>query len=220
MKLQHTALPLTALFLIGIAEAQETQTVNEASSGLIINSRSDTERIDFLLNVANAYFAENDFPSAVSAYERILEIDPEHQQARYIIAHVYISAKNYAKAEAQLLELINEDPEDFKLKNNIAWLYATAEDPKIRNGKKAVRFAQEAMVLAPNDHHVWSTLSEAHYINGEYKKAYDAITTMASLAAKYSTGLSKEQVDDYNEQIRKCKRAWDADKIFTGEEDE
>lgn len=219
MKFHYSALPLTVFLLAGITQAQETQTVSQASS-LTLDNRTDTERIDFLMNVANVYFAEDDFESAVSAYERILEIDPENKQARYIIAHVYISAKKYAQAEALLLELIDDEPEDFKLKNNIAWLYATAEDPKIRNGKKAVRFAQEAMVIAPNDHHVWSTLSEAHYINGDYKKAYDAITTMAKLASKYGSGVTKEQVDSYNQQIRKCKRAWDTQKMLEGEEDE
>lgn len=219
MKLLYIALPLTAFLLVGMTQAQETQTVSQASS-LTLDNRTDTERIDFLLNVANVYFEDNDYKSAVSAYERILEIDPEHKQARYIIAHVYISAKQYEKAEALLLKLIEDEPEDFKLKNNIAWLYATAEDPNIRNGQKAVRYAQEAMVIAPNDHHVWSTLSEAHYINGDYKKAYDAITTMAKIASRYGQGVTKEQVESYNEQIRKCKRAWDTQKMLEGEEDE
>lgn len=209
---------LSAGLLTLSAVAQEAETNTLQGSSLIVSDRTDEERIRFLLDVAEVYFEEEDFQSAMGAYERILEIDPTHLEARYIVAHVYISAKAYAKAETLLLQLIEDNPEDFKLMNNLAWLYATAEDPKFRSGKKAVRYAQMALVLAPNDHHVWSTLSEARYINGDYEKAYNAITTMATLAQKYGKGLTQEQVDAYNEQILKCKRAWDTQKML--EEDE
>jgi tetratricopeptide (TPR) repeat protein len=213
------------LFLLGalpcLSIAQETQRVETAStSGLQINTRTDEERIQFLSNVAQVYFADEDFESAMNAYERILEIDPENPEALYIIAHVYINAKQYAKAQTLLKKLIEENPDDFKLKNNLAWLYATAEDPRYRDGAKAVKYAQEAMVIEPNDHHVWSTLSEAHYINGEYEKAYRAIKNMALLASRYGAGITKESVESYNEQIRKCKRAWDTQKMLEGDEDE
>lgn len=220
MKKITLAFPILFTVLLQTASALETQTVASASSGLQINSRTDEERIQFLLDVANVYFAEEEMESAVNAYERILEIDPDHQQANYIVAHVYISAKMYGKAEALLKQLSEKDPEDFKLMNNLAWLYATAEDPKYRNGANALKYAQEAMILAPNDHHVWSTVAEAHYINGDYEKSYRAITHMASLAARYGQGVTKEQVESYNDQIRKCKRAWDTDKMLKGEEDE
>lgn len=220
MNLIKTSLILGIGLSAAMVPAQEEAADATASSGLIVNNRTDEERINFLIEVANVYFKEDDFLSAMNAYERILEIDPNNHEARYTIAHVYINAKVYDKAEAGLLELIELYPEDFKLKNNLAWMYATAEDPKYRNGKKAVRFAQEALVLAPDDHHVWSTLSEAHYINGDYEKAYNAIKTMAAKAAKYAQGVTKEQVDDYNEQIRKCKRAWDTQKMLQEAEEE
>lgn len=212
--------PIIFTVLLQTASAQETQTVVAASSGLQLNNRTDEERIQFLLDVAAVYFEEEEMESAVNAYERILEINPDHQEANYIVAHVYINAKMYRKAEVLLLKLIEENPDDFKLMNNLAWLYATAEDPKYRSGKNSLKYAQEAMILAPNDHHVWSTLSEAHYVNGDYEKAYRSITHMASLAARYGQGVTKEQVESYNEQIRKCKRAWDTDKMLKGEDDE
>lgn len=201
--------------------AQDDNTNTTAfSSGLSISSRTDQERIQFLSDVAQAYFKEDDFESAVNAYERILEIDPKNQQARYVIGHVYISAKQYGKAEAVMTALAEEYPEDFKLLNNLAWLYATAEDPAYRDGQKAIEIAQKAMVLAPNDHHVWSTLSEAYYVSGEYEKAYRAITHMASLATRYGKGITKESVDEYNEQIRKCKRAWETQKMIDGDDED
>ena len=109
------------------------------TSGLQLKSRTDAERVQFLLDVANVYFSEEEMESAVDAYERILKIDPDHLEANYIIAHVYISAKMYGKAEILLKELIENDPADYKLLNNLAWLYATAEDPKYRSGCQFVK---------------------------------------------------------------------------------
>lgn len=209
---------LTLLFSsAAIAQDTGTTTNAPATSGLEIKSQSKEERIKFLLEVASAYFKEDDFKSAISAYERVLEIDPEHQEARYVISHVYITAKEYAKAEQLLLELIEAYPENFQLLNNLAWLYATAEDPAFRDGKKGVKIAQKAMVLAPKDHHIWSTLAEAHYVCGDYEKAYEAITHMAKIATRYGSGITEEDVDSYNEQIRKCKRAMETQQALREE---
>ncbi len=197
--------------------AQETNTAESAASGLQLSSQTDEERVEFLLQVAQAYVQDKEYESAINAYERVLKIDPENKQARYIVATVYINAKQYQKAEEMHLALLADFPDDFQILNNLAWLYATAEDPDFRDGEKAVKMAQEAMVMAPNDHHVWSTLSEAYYVTGEYEKALRAITQMARLASRYGQGITQQQVDDYNEQIKKCKRAMDAHKAISGE---
>lgn len=200
----------------------ETNTPPSSAStggGLQIDVRTDQERIDFLLQVASVYFKEEDFEAAVDAYERILEIDPSNREARFVVGHVYISAKQYAKAEASLTKLIEEYPDDFQLKNNLAWLYATAEDPAFRDGEQAIRLAQEAMVLAPNDHHVWSTLSEAYYVTGQYEKAYRAIEHMVRVARRYGRNMPPEMLEGYYEQIEKCRRAWDSEKVLNGEEE-
>lgn len=190
----------------------------ELNSGLTLSDRTDKERILFLSNVAKAYSEEKDFSASVNAYERILEIDPNNTEARYIIGLAYVSAKQYKKAEEEIQSLIEEDPNNFRLLNNLAWLYATAEDPAYRDGIKAVKIAQQAMVIAPNDHHVWSTLAEAYYVAGEYEKAFRAVNQMATLTTRYGQKeVSKETIEGYNEQIRKCKRAWDTQKLFEEE---
>ncbi len=198
-------LPLISTF----AQADKSSRERPQSSLNISPTRTQEERIQFLLEVAQAYTAEKDLMAASDAYERILQLDPTQPQARYIVAHIYISSKQYHKAETSLLELLQENPDDFKLWNNLAWLYATASDLSIRNGKKAVQCAQEAMTLAPNDHHIWSTLSEAYYISADYEKAYRSIIHMVSLVTRYGKNVTEESIAEYNKQILKCKRALD-----------
>jgi tetratricopeptide (TPR) repeat protein len=100
----------------------------------ISNTRSNMERINFLLDLAEAYIEEEDYTSAVNAYERILRIDPQEAKALYILSYVYISDKQYEKAKDLFFKLLKENPDDYHL----AWLYATAEDPAYRNGKKGL----------------------------------------------------------------------------------
>ena len=195
---------------VSIAQTEGTTTNTALKSSLHLSkAQAQNERVKFLLSVAQSYVNENNMKAAVQAYERVLSIDPEYTQARYIVGQLYITTKQYRKAEAMLLKLTTEFPEDFKLWNNLAWLYATADDPAIRSGKKAVKYAHEAMTLAPTDYHVWSTLSEAYYVSGDYEKAHRAILQMASLAVRYGTDVTKESVQEYNQQILKCKRALD-----------
>jgi tetratricopeptide (TPR) repeat protein len=210
----YRLITLSVLLTVSFARADGIVSNAPLSSLGLSEERTKQNRIDFLMGVAEAYAKEGDFSSAADAYGRILAIDPENTQARYQISLVYIQIKEYRKASALILELIEDNPEDYTLMNNLAWLYATAEDPSIRSGEKAVEYAQKAMVLAPNSHHVWSTLAEAYYTAGDYEKAYRAITQMALLVTRYSSGLTEQAVQDYNEQIRKCKRALDTAEVL------
>lgn len=210
-------LPLSTVF--SQKEHSEKEDYSTGSSLELSGNRTKNERIEFLIEVAQAYLKEENFDAAVNAYERVLKLDPENIQSRYIIGQLYISAKQYNKAEDLLLILTAEFPDDFKLFNNLAWLYATADDPSIRDGKKAVKYAQQALILAPTDHHIWSTLSEAYYVAGDYEKAHRAIMQMARLASRYGEGITKEDVESYNEQIRKCKRALDTAEALKKDEE-
>lgn len=210
-----TSLLTAFVVVLSSTASAESLTADTPASSLQLSDEESTEmRISFLLNVAAAYGQEGNLPATIDACERILELDPDNLQGRYQLSHAYIVTRQYEKAEALMLKMLEERPDDFTLYNNLAWVYATAEDPAIRNGKKAIRFAQQAMVLAPLDHHVWSTLSEAYYMSGEYEKAYRAITHMAALAARYGGNLSEESIAEYNEQIRKCKLALDTAKAL------
>ena len=212
-RMAHTG--IACLLFFSAAIAQESN----VSPGLRITDRTTEERIEFLLQVAQAYLAENDLDSAIDAYKRAVELDPKHREALNILATTYIAVHQYGEAEKILLEQIEEFPEDFRPKNNLAWLYATATDLAYRNGKKGVRLAQEAMILDPNNHHVWNTLAEAYYVSGEYEKAYRAIQHMAALVIRYGKNVTREAIEGYNGQIRKCKRALDMQKLLSGEED-
>lgn len=213
---------VAAFSAITAAAQQETNppAAEAQSPELQTEALPDEERIQFLLDVGSAYLAENDPASAITAYERILEIAPMHAEARFLSSTVYIAAKQYEKAESMLKSLMEEYPDDFQSKNNLAWLYATAEDPAFRDGQKAIELAQEAMILAPTIHNVWSTLAEAYYSTGQYGKAYRAMTHMSSLSNTRQLNISQEMAAGYMEQMRKYQRSLETEKALKPDEEE
>lgn len=216
MKLKKTSLILLSVIaLVPFAQAQD-----EESAGLTLSTeiqtvtRVNSERVALLLDVAEGYFEDGNYDSAIAALERALEIDPKNMQVRFIISRDYLVAEKYAQAEKILLALVDEYPEDYLVKNNLAWLYATATDPAFRKGKEAVKLAREALVEAPFVHNIWSTLSEAYYVTQNYERAHRAAVQTLDLARSNLKELLPETEAQYTLQIEKCSRAWEAQKVL------
>jgi tetratricopeptide (TPR) repeat protein len=145
---------------------------------------------------------------AMNNFERAMIFDPDNSSAGFGMANVYILLREYQRAEDILERLIDLYPDDYSLKNNIAWLYATAEDHSVRSGPKAIELAQSALLIAPGDYHVWSTLSEAYYVSGEYEKAYRTATEALEMCQEQKG--SERDLLEYREQVEKCRQAYEA----------
>src|SRR5262249_24589480 len=74
------------------------------------------------------------------------------QSARSSLANSLIQVHRYAEARAQYEKLIEKDPENPLILNNLAWLYANQGDPR------AAETAEHAYRLAPNSSGVADTL--------------------------------------------------------------
>ena len=145
---------------------------------------------------------------AMGAFSLAALHDPENRNALFGEATCYMNAHQMRKALAIFEQLAARYPQDYSTLNNIAWLYATAEDPGIRNGKRAVAVAQNAILLAPDNYHIWSTLSEAHYLAGNYERAWRAARSALELAVS-NEGTPAERAS-YQKQVHKCRQALNA----------
>jgi uncharacterized protein HemY len=57
----------------------------------------------------------------------------------------------------------------------LAWYLANTPDPKKRDGRQAVAFAQLAVKAAPTDGNYWKTLGTAYYRAENWKEAITAL---------------------------------------------
>lgn len=101
----------------------------------------------------------------------ILRDRPRDKEMRLGLGTLFYKLERYTEALAILEPMLVEYPDDYAVKNNLPWLYATAGDPAVRNGQKAISLAQEALLIQPDNYHIWSTLSEACYVAGAYERA-------------------------------------------------
>lgn len=149
---------------------------------------------------------------ALPIYEELVAAKPDDRATRLGYGSALVELKMHAQAEKVLEELLSEFPAEYTALNNLAWMYATSTDPRFRNGKRAGELAQRALMIAPADYHIWSTLAEAYYIQGEYVRAErfarEALTLATRMAAPDAICMQ------YGQQLDRCRRAAQALQIM------
>ena len=139
-------------------------------------------------------------------------IFPNNRRGRFGLSTTLIQTNKYREALAILEAMVKEYPNDYVLKNNIAWVYATARDLSIRNGPRAIQLAQDALLLSPLDCHVWSTLAEAYFISGRYDKALRDAEQALRLGRE--TNADAKLIEQYQIQVERCRKAAESSSIL------
>jgi tetratricopeptide (TPR) repeat protein len=158
-----------------------------------------------LLAEAATALSAGEYEKSQRLLTQAMERSPESSKVRFALGTHYVKRKQYSEAVKVLEALAEEDPQNFRVRNNLAWIYCTAEEESVRDSDKAIRMAQEALLIASDNFHVWSTLAESHYLAGNYQRAMRA--------AEEAVRLSVEQRADpvyrqqYLRQFEKCRTA-------------
>jgi Flp pilus assembly protein TadD len=203
---------LTIFAFASWAQAAEPPTPADAPPEMPARTRSELREISRRLDQAYGNMSRGRYQEALAQFRSVLKFDPASHRARFGLGNVMIQLQQFEEARNIFEALVVEQPEDFSLKNNLAWLYATAKDHRIRNGARALELAQDALLLAPTDFHVWSTLAEAYYILGQYSRAQRAAQIALDLASAQKG--TERNVEEYRRQTEKCRRAAEAMSII------
>ena len=97
--------------------------------------------------LANTLSAQKKYDDAIRHYKKALKVEPENSDfhcglglTMKLRGKISSSLDHYRKA-------LKLNPNNLEAMNNLAWIYATHEDNKIRNGIEAVRLARRACEL-------------------------------------------------------------------------
>jgi Zn-dependent protease with chaperone function len=126
--------------------------------------------------------------------ERQIEVQPRNAQLYQNLAMVYHAVGKYREAVKTYELLVSLDPGHSPGLNNLAWLLATAEDQDLRDEKRALVLAKQAVNLERSAVYL-DTLAEAYFVNGMIQ---DAVTTITEAIAVAENG--KEY---YERQLRR-----------------
>ncbi len=96
------------------------------------------------------------------------------ENARWFVVLGQLMAENkqYEKAAEAYLKALKLEPDNPEILNNLAWLYATAEDRKFRKPREALMLAMKAASIRPESY-ILDTLAECFFINGYVERAIE-----------------------------------------------
>lgn len=134
-----------------------------------------------LLNKARALEAEKNYPHAITLYRRILELRPENDEIRAVLARLLSWQEDYAQAVALYEDILTRHPADLDVRVALArvksWQGELAE---------AIEIYREVLRQAPKHIEARRGLADSLYWSGAYRQAlveYRHVQRMAPHAA-------------------------------------
>ncbi len=168
-------------------------------------SPSAQQQVDRMLREAAFNTRLGNLTASLELYERVIELDPANDFARFNMGTALIQLGRYREALEVLYAVMERNPNNYMVRNNIGWIYATADDIAVRDGTRALSHARYALMLAPSDYHVWNTLSQAYFVSARYERALRSAEIAVQIAT--NQGEPPERMRSVNEQLRKCRQA-------------
>ncbi len=190
---------------------QEERKEAASSTNAAVNAK-----LLFLTKTGIQYAEEGEYKEAERAYLRALETDPDNEVIQFRLSTLYLMMERYVEAVPMLEALVAEYPDNSQVRNNLAWAYATGEG--VRNEKKALLHAREAILSAPVSSSMWNTLAEAYYMAGDYKRALRASEHAIDLLIQ--TAPNQTAQGEFEAQRRKIERAAQALRMLDGLDEE
>jgi tetratricopeptide (TPR) repeat protein/uncharacterized membrane protein YhaH (DUF805 family) len=148
------------------------------------------EAIRLQPNYADAYynrgtvlFAKGRIDEAIADWEKALQMQPNDADAHTSLGNALLQKGSLREAIAHYVTALALAPEDPHSRNNVAWVLATASDSSIRDGARAVGFAQEAVQLSGGrEPRFLRTLAAAYAESGRFSEAI-AVSQQAAVIA-------------------------------------
>ncbi len=123
---------------------------------------------------------------------------PPHTNTRLALAELLYATGDYGGAVNQYHEILSVKPDLAEPLNNLAWMLATCPDETVRNGNKAVEYAEYACLITKfKDPHPVGTLAAAYAEAGRFS---EAIVT-ADFAIRLANATHENQLAAISQQL-------------------
>jgi rhomboid protease GluP len=124
------------------------------------------------LGLALAYRQQGDLAKSQKLMEKVFGENPSTAEGQEVLADLLAEQKLYALAVDHYQAALKLKPDMAEAHNNLAWLYATSDDPKFRKPQEALEHARRAVQLSGWKEATFiDTLAESLYANQEYTEA-------------------------------------------------
>ncbi len=155
-------------------------------------------------NLGNALLQKGKVDEAIAHFQKALEITPDYAEAHVNLRTALLQKEREDEALAQYQKALQTNPDSVEVLNNLAWLLATCPDAHIRDGIKAVKYAEHACELTHYGVTVLvGTLAAAYAEAGRYD---DAMAT-AQKACALASAAGKQDLLETNRKLLALYRA-------------
>jgi tetratricopeptide (TPR) repeat protein len=164
-----------AYYYRGVCNSQLTnydQAIADFDQYLKSEPKDTRQKVRALVDRGTAYGKKDDVTHALADFEEALKLDPKSLEALHARGGMYLEKTEWDKAKADFEEAIKIEPKDPWAHNNLAWMWATSPDDKVRDGKKAVEYATKASELTDfKQYAIIDTLAAAYAEAGKFDDA-------------------------------------------------
>ena len=147
------------------------------------------------------------FEDAMSEYEEASRLAPSDPRPFYLMGKAWLRRGQSAKAIMNLETAVRNDANDYQSLTFLARIFASDEDPQVRNGKLAVQLADKANGLTEGKQpFVLASLAMAYAEAGRFedarRTATDALHLTATNTEAYSNLENQLQLYEANHPFR------------------
>lgn len=137
--------------------------------------------IHYALALASA--EEGDLETAANQFGYVMMLRPDLEQAHAQLRRILLSLAKSNNGASRLHAIGDQAPDSPRMLDELAWLFATHPDPRMRDGREAVRLAERACILTDRRlPALLDTLAAAHAEAGNFSRAVSTAEEALALA--------------------------------------
>lgn len=193
-------------------ENDDTQKMMAQMAELSRQLPAPGEELDPQMRKARAFIEKNKNLEALAILREVIKKRPDDPAAIFLAANAFLQIQRAASARTLLEQVLVDHPDNAGLLNNLAWIYATTESAELRNPSRALDLARRALILVPDNFHIWSTMSAAHFASRNYPRALRAAEVALRLSRE--NNASPSLIVSYEGQVAKSRKAVEAFSII------
>jgi protein O-mannosyl-transferase len=145
-------------------------------------------------NLAKALLQKGQVTDALVHYRKLLKLQPDNIEVHNIVGTVLIQQGRIREGVEEWQKVLAIQPDNGNAMSNLAWVFATSPDDPLRDGKRAVQLAEDAMRISGRRIPIiFRTLAAAYAESGEFSKAIQVAQQGIELAnSQGNSGLATE----------------------------
>ena len=137
--------------------------------------------------LGDALLQKGKLDEAITHFRKALQIKPDDEETQLDLGKALLQKGAVAEAIPQYQKALELKPAEPEIQNGLAWLLATAAEPSLRDGGKAVALARQANQETGEENPVvLHTLAAAYAEAGKFPDAVEAAQHALRLAEAQS----------------------------------